>query len=157
MDIGEHRNRFTLAFSWIVVLLWMLLIFLSSAQVADTSNELSMGITRAIIEVVEKFNFGSSFDISGLNYLLRKSTHFFAYFVLGILVLHALSKSKVDGLFALVLAFSICALYAVSDEVHQLFVPGRGGQLTDVMIDSAGAAVGIILYFVMGSIRAKRF
>ena len=34
-------------------------------------------------------------------------------------------------------------LYAISDEVHQLFVPGRGGQVKDIVIDSAGAIVGI--------------
>ncbi len=37
-------------------------------------------------------------------------------------------------------------LYAVSDEVHQLFVPGRGGQLTDVIIDTAGAGAGLGIY-----------
>ena len=38
-----------------------------------------------------------------------------------------------------------CSLYAISDEVHQLFVPGRGAQVKDVFIDIAGAAVGIFL------------
>lgn len=154
VDIGNNRNRFTLTLSWIVVFLWMALIFFSSAQVADQSNELSRGITKTIIEVVEKVSSGLSLDISLLNYLLRKSTHFFAYFVLGILVLHALKKNKVNGFSALVLAFGICALYAVSDEVHQLFVPGRGGKVTDVLIDSSGAIVGIVLYVVMRKNRA---
>jgi VanZ family protein len=43
-----------------------------------------------------------------------------------------------------------CVLYAVSDEVHQLFVPGRGAQVTDVLIDNAGAFVGIGIYEVLG-------
>jgi len=43
------------------------------------------------------------------------------------------------------LALLICILYAVSDEVHQLFIPGRGGQFKDVIIDSAGVLVEIII------------
>jgi len=39
--------------------------------------------------------------------------------------------------------------YAFSDEFHQLFVSGRGPQLSDVWIDSAGAGVGILGYYVM--------
>jgi len=36
-----------------------------------------------------------------------------------------------------------CSLYAVTDEIHQLFVPGRSGELRDVMIDSIAALVGV--------------
>jgi VanZ family protein len=36
-------------------------------------------------------------------------------------------------------------LYAVSDEIHQLFVPGRAGQIRDVLIDACGVFVGIII------------
>lgn len=41
-------------------------------------------------------------------------------------------------------AFLISAAYAVTDEVHQSFVPGRGGAVTDVLIDASGAALGIV-------------
>jgi VanZ family protein len=43
-----------------------------------------------------------------------------------------------------------CILYAISDEVHQLFVLGRGAQVVDVLIDSLGAFVGIGMYRVIG-------
>ena len=43
------------------------------------------------------------------------------------------------------LAFLICVLYAISDEIHQLFVPGRAGQVRDVLIDSSGSFLGIFL------------
>ncbi|HJA34824.1 MAG TPA: VanZ family protein [Candidatus Mediterraneibacter merdigallinarum] len=37
------------------------------------------------------------------------------------------------------------ALYAATDEVHQLFVPGRSGQISDVILDSAGALAGVLV------------
>jgi VanZ family protein len=87
------------------------------------------------------------------NRILRKNAHYFAYLVLGILVINALRISGVKGWRVCVLALGICVLYAVSDEVHQLFVPGRGGQVRDVLIDSAGATVGLGLYQVFGRIK----
>ena len=40
----------------------------------------------------------------------------------------------------------ICILYAISDEIHQLFVPGRSGQVSDVLLDTLGAFTGIMIY-----------
>ena len=45
------------------------------------------------------------------------------------------------------LSLLVCVLYAISDELHQLFVSGRGAQVKDVLIDSAGATVGVCLYW----------
>lgn len=65
------------------------------------------------------------------------------------LVLHALKTSKGTGYQTIGLALLICVLYAISDEIHQHFVPGRGAQVKDVLIDSAGASVGIVGYLVL--------
>lgn len=54
---------------------------------------------------------------------------------------------RVSGFKAFTLALGICILYAISDEFHQLFVPGRGGQIRDVLIDSTGAIVGVAICF----------
>ena len=53
------------------------------------------------------------------------------------------------------MALLICVLYAVSDEVHQIFVPGRGAEVKDVLIDSAGASVGVLMYLVISRLRKK--
>ena len=47
-------------------------------------------------------------------------------------------------------AWVVGTLYAASDEIHQLFVPGRSGQLRDVLLDSAGVAAGILLAWAVG-------
>jgi len=66
--------------------------------------------------------------------------------------MNALRRSGVNGWKFILFSLGICVLYAVSDEVHQLFVPGRGRQVRDVLIDSAGAIVGIGLYRVVSRI-----
>lgn len=53
-------------------------------------------------------------------------------------------------------ALLICVLYAISDEVHQKFIPGRSGEVRDVIIDTAGASVGISVYLLFGMIVKKR-
>lgn len=124
----------------------MVLIFYLSHQPATESNELSTGITEKIVETVEKIAPDIDIDIGSFNHIIRKNGHFFAYLVLGILVVNGLRGSGVSGYKGFILALLICVLYAVSDEIHQLYVPGRGGQVKDVIIDSAGALVGILGY-----------
>lgn len=133
-------------FSWAAVFLVMLLIFNLSSQVAEHSNELSAGITKLIIKAVKKVAPGVELEQKSINNRLRKNAHFFSYLLLGVFVYNALRRSGLQGWRCFILALGICVLYAVTDEVHQLYVPGRGGQVRDVLIDSAGACVGIGLY-----------
>lgn len=121
---------------WLLVFLWMALIFYLSHQPATKSNGLSKGTTEIILETVEKIAPKVGINKRNFNHLLRKNAHFFAYLVLVILVANGLRSSGVGGYRAIGLALLICIIYAISDEVHQLFVPGRGGQVKDVIIDS---------------------
>lgn len=133
---------------WLLVILWMALIFLFSHQPATKSSELSSGITEQIINIIivvapNSSNKTSQIDIS---YIVRKGAHFTIYLVLGILVSNSIIKSNVEfKRNYLLLALLICFLYAISDELHQLFIPGRSGEVKDVLIDSTGALVGILL------------
>ncbi len=67
---------------------------------------------------------------------LRKAAHFSEYAVLGALLARAVREFP---------AFALAVLYAVSDELHQTFVPGRAGTLLDLGIDAGGALAGILL------------
>jgi VanZ family protein len=80
---------------------------------------------------------------------MRKSAHFIAYLVLGFLVSHAMKNeaSTASSWKRRGASLLLCVAYAISDELHQIFVPGRGPLLKDVLIDGSGAALGIILYF----------
>jgi VanZ family protein len=83
--------------------------------------------------------------LGGWDLALRKIAHAAEYAVLGAMLLRATGKTG--------LAFTLGALYAVSDELHQSFVPGRLGSPLDVAIDAAGVAVGIVLW---QTVRARR-
>lgn len=50
----------------------------------------------------------------------------------------------------------IAVCYAATDETHQLFVPGRSGQVRDVLIDSVGAAIGVLLATLAARRLARR-
>lgn len=142
--------------SWIPIILLMILIFYFSQQPVTVSNDLSTGVTEHIIETVEKVAPIEDVNIDTINHIVRKNAHFFIYFFLGIFVLNALKKSGINGYQSVGLALFFCMTYAVSDEVHQLFVNGRGAQVRDVLIDSTGAAIGIILASIIGSVVKSR-
>lgn len=122
---------------WLFVFIWMFLIFLFSNESGVESTKTS----QFFVEKVQFFFSGISFPILGL--FVRKSAHFFLYFILGILVGNAMNNQKKWWLFSLF----ICLIYACTDEIHQLFMVGRSGQIQDVILDSIGSSVGISLYY----------
>ena len=142
--------------SWIAVILWTVLIFSLSHQPVAQSSQLSVGITEVIVEKVEKVSPNVEFNIGSFHHIVRKNAHFFLYLVFSFLVMNALRRSGMHGYRMIGLSLFVCVLYAISDEVHQLFVPGRGALVKDVLIDSAGAIVGIGLYLVISRIMKSR-
>lgn len=141
--------------SWLLVLFWMLVIFSLSAQPATDSNSLSTGITKTIEVAIENVT-NIQLNIEDFNHIIRKCAHFTAYLILGILISIAFSVSTKNGKNISIMTLIICILYATSDEIHQLFVPGRGGSAIDVMIDTSGALIGILLYMLIRRIVRKR-
>ncbi|UTR12116.1 VanZ family protein [Evansella sp. LMS18] len=136
------------AFSWAAVILWMSLIFYLSHQPADESSELSRGVTEVVIETLEKVAPNAGLNINDFHNIIRKNAHFFIYLILGVLVINAMRRSNITLKRSAVTALLICILYAISDEVHQIFIPGRSGEVSDVIIDTAGASVGIGMYLL---------
>ena len=115
----------------------MLVIFVFSHQPAGISD------TQSGVFVEQLQTWFPAVDSGFLTFIVRKSAHIFAYFVLGVLVFRALRQT---GLARPILwAIIICATYAATDEFHQLFVPGRSGEVRDILIDTVAATVGVIL------------
>jgi VanZ family protein len=80
-------------------------------------------------------------DFGAVDLPIKKGGHFLAYFVLAILARRAVGRSD--------WAFVLTAVYAISDEFHQTFIPGRQGSALDVLIDCAGALTGLIVYHLI--------
>ncbi len=147
------NNRIKITISWAAVFLWMFLIFRLSSQVASQSNGLSLGVTDWLYSI---FAASARFDMESLNHFVRKGAHFSAYLILALLSSNALRKTGFQGWRNFIMTFAICAMYAVSDEIHQLFIPGRSGQPLDVLIDSSGAAAGLGIYAAVKWLTGKK-
>ncbi len=132
--------------SWMAVAGWMAVIFYLSHQPAEESNALSSGITEMIIVFLKGILPDTELDLRELNYYVRKNAHFVAYFILSLLTMNAFGRSGVKGRKRIIRTMFICVLYAITDEIHQLFIPGRAGLVKDVFIDSLGAAAGAVVY-----------
>lgn len=110
---------------------------MSSFNSAESSNQ-----SNFIVNIIANiFNIN---NISILSLIVRKLAHFTEYFILGLLVYNLIYSNQKKAYFAII----ICVLYAISDEIHQLFVPGRSCQVLDVIIDSSGSLLGIILLYI---------
>jgi|SRR5690625_4615422 len=151
--MNMERKKLRQLFAWLLVIIWMGVIFYLSHQPATASSTLSSGITEIIIRTLKTIAPFMDLELHAFHHFIRKGAHFFAYFMLGFLVIHALEMRHVKGM---ALALAISVLYAISDEVHQLFIPGRSGEVRDVLIDSAGAVVGIISYRIIWKVMRKR-
>lgn len=113
----------------------MILLFLLSSQNGSQSTKVSDIVVNPL----------SIFHIKNLEYLVRKSFHFGIYAILGLCIYKTFETHR----YSIILSILICFLYASSDEIHQLFVPGRSGEFHDVFIDTCGACLGIcIIYFI---------
>lgn len=75
--------------------------------------------------------------------LIKKGSHMIGYALLGAAMLRGMRGDAPLTGRLVVRALALTVLYAMSDEVHQTFVPGRGGNVWDVGVDAAGATIGL--------------
>ncbi len=124
------------------------MIFMFSANSADTSSKQSGRIVRTVIEIFipdyDSLSDQRQEQISDtVSFVVRKSAHFAEYLVLGALVFWCLYKTE-DKRLRTSLAAVLASIYSVTDEVHQLFSDGRSCELRDVLIDSCGGILGAL-------------
>jgi len=129
---------------YILVFAWMIVIFYFSHQPLNKSSELSEGISVLIVDKLEGI-LKTDLNNELFELLIRKSAHFTEYMILGVLMYIAFSINKVFGIKRVLVCLIICVLYAISDEIHQYFIPGRAARVADMIIDSVGAILGIFM------------
>ncbi len=127
---------------------WIAYIFSHSASNAEKSAGMSGSVTRLLMSInsqgfakMSEAERQSIFEM--VDSIVRKCAHMVIFFILAALILVLIRSfcKKVKPYAALAFAAS----FAVADEFHQIFTSGRSAQISDIVIDTSGAALGILL------------
>lgn len=142
----------------LLIISWMGLIFTFSSQNAKASLGLSDKIIIKVAEILkhEKLDAKEAKKITKkYAFLVRKSAHLFCYFILGLFIylfLKDFLKLKESLVFITIFC---CFLYAITDEVHQIFSSGRTAQFLDVIIDTFGSTIAVVMMTIYYHLKAK--
>lgn len=138
-----------------LIILWMIIIFLLSNQKAQDSKQLSNSFTtKTIIKIYEakhgEITEEKKIEIKeNYSFIVRKAAHFTIYLVLGLLVSLVLIGKNLNIKQIIIYGVLICMAYAITDEIHQIFVSGRSGEIRDIIVDTCGSTVGILLNIII--------
>ncbi|MEY8390914.1 VanZ family protein [Lachnospiraceae bacterium 45-W7] len=139
----------------IIVIVWMAVIFAFSAQPARQSSKTSQSVSYKIAEWQSRLSGRQktkeelTAQAQAMQLIIRKGAHMGEYAFLAFLLCVHLSCYGVNRRKMALLSLGLTACYAASDEIHQLFVPGRAGRLTDVCIDTAGGILGTVFFLFL--------
>ena len=127
----------------------MVIIFCLSGENAEESSDTSGNFTQIAVDI-----FVGDYDemtpvqqeeiLSWTDHIVRKLAHFSIYAALGVCVSLAAGRRKLFSFGSLISA-AVCFIYACSDELHQSFIPGRSCEFKDVLIDTSGSVLGILI------------
>ena len=127
----------------------MILIFGLSNQAGDESSSLSRRIAGIFTKDIDK--------IQVIEPYIRKIAHLSEYAFGGFLFISLFMTYNFSDRKKMFLSFGIGVEYAILDEIHQLFIADRSGQITDVLIDSIGMALGICVTMLFYKIIMKNY
>lgn len=140
------NKNFLRAILLILLLVTLFLIFGFSSQDAEESGGLSSSIAKFILKQINNDKIEDRQPIlERTESIIRKVAHFSIYTLVGLLLMSFVNTYDLKENKRIMISLCIGALYATSDEIHQLFVPGRSGQITDVILDSMGVLLGILI------------
>ncbi|MBI3876453.1 MAG: VanZ family protein [Verrucomicrobia bacterium] len=136
---------------WLPAVLWMALIFGGSTGALSSQHT-----SRFIVPFLRWLKPDVSDEtIRGVQFCVRKTGHLCEYAVLAWLLWRARRKPLRDDARSwdwreAGLAGLLATLYAATDEWHQSFVPSRDASVVDVMVDAAGASLGMLVLWQAG-------
>lgn len=124
-----------------------------SAQNGEISGSLSLKVTEFIVKIVSKVK--NMDEVVKLHYIeklhpiIRKLAHFSVYTVVGFSIMGFMCTFDIKNIIKVIISFSVGVTYAISDEIHQYFIPGRSARVFDVCIDSLGVLTGIFILITL--------
>ena len=144
----------------IITVVVMVCIYLFSCENADKSSDTSGRFVNLIISLF----YGDYDDMTSaeqeiirgnISHLIRKTAHFVIYAALGFFAFLTSGQKRMICRGTL-LTLLFCGLYAVTDEIHQHFVPGRACMIRDMLLDTCGSLTGITVSFVLTRIFQRK-
>lgn len=162
MNVNKKNIKYV---KCIIAIICCIIIFSFSAVPATASTKQSKGLTYNVIKLLNGNKLTEKELVKltkRVNPVIRKIAHFSIYMILAIFTymfieeLNIKSKSKKERLRKNILYTCIfCIIYAIFDEIHQIYVPGRTGKVIDVIIDTLGACTGITIILIRNKFNYK--
>jgi VanZ family protein len=141
--------------NWLPVIVWVGVIFLGSTDLmsADHTSRFIVPFLRWLKPDI------SAETLASIHFIVRKCTHVGEYGILALLLLRAATlmtnyKRSIPILYLSV--WGVCLIVAATDEFHQTFVASRGASVRDIMIDSSGAVLGLVIASIIRMSRSIR-
>ena len=146
---------------FMLVILWMGIIF----KLSSANGEKSTGTSRSSLEMIITL-FNKNIDKQKLSEIvikydvvLRKFTHFSGYLVGGVLLyfMYFYLNKLVNYKLKKIKMYSVItgSIYAMTDELHQHFVSGRSGEIKDVLLDTSGVIIGVVIVWAVITVIQK--
>ena len=136
--------------AWILWICWLIIIFYLSHQSGEVSGGTSSNLIYNTLEFVMpifKININIVDIVSFIHNPLREVMHIIEYFILALLTFNLLKQYNNNK--KIFITISFCFIYAVFDEIHQLFIVGRTLEYIDIFMDIVGTIIGCILYQII--------
>lgn len=147
---------------WIPSIIIAVSIFGFSSQNGGESSGLSRKAAVVIVNTADYFHIIELTSENEQDYIetlqlpIRKGAHMTEYAIFTLSILLALYVWNIRKRLLYIEAFAIAVIFSGTDEIHQLFVSGRSGRFLDVLIDSTGAALGLLVVWCISNLRRKR-
>jgi VanZ family protein len=138
--------------NWLPVFIWLGVIFLGSSDLMSAEHT-----SRFIVPFLRWLKPDISPEtLASIHFIVRKCAHLGEYAVLALLLLRAAILTNLKRSLAIlyVSVWVACLFVATTDEFHQTFVASRGASATDIMIDSGGAILGLLIGAIFGITRS---
>ena len=136
-------------------------IFRFSSQNGTQSKGISTKVTEFILSFSQKYQEVDTKEKTQIrnrtNAIIRKVAHFSIYTLLGFLLMGLMTKTKIKEKWRILITVGLGIIYAILDEFHQSFSPGRTPKITDVYIDTLGIILGVLLILLITKIYKKYF
>ena len=140
----------------LLIVIWMIIIFIFSAQQGNDSGDTSRKFTAAIIRIItgKKIEPNDPF-IEAIQLLIRKFAHFTIYSIGGFLIMNYTYTTEKTKKEKILYSITTGGCFAITDEIPQFFVPGRSARILDIGIDTAGVITGVIVYLILRKVIEK--